>query len=83
MTAETDEEQFNNIFKDEAIALYSEQYNIPSAETCMFVVVGLMIAAAVIIIVYAPVITLFAEKLILGGFALTASGCAAKYASEQ
>lgn len=33
MKPDTDQEQFNNIFNDEAIAVYSEGYSTPSAGT--------------------------------------------------
>ncbi|MCY7828040.1 hypothetical protein P8859_07990 [Bacillus spizizenii] len=69
-------DDFNNLFKEEACALFREQYG-PDKATCLFIVAGLMIAAAVAIIILQPALTLFTQSLISGAFALAATGCAA------
>lgn len=75
LTPDVNQDQFNNIFKDEAVALYSEVYSAPTVGTCLLFVGGMMIAAAAIIATYVPEITLFEKGLIAEGFALAASGC--------
>ncbi|MGG1940033.1 hypothetical protein ABFY57_10105 [Paenibacillus polymyxa] len=76
LKVDTNGESLQNLFRDEAVSLFREQYSSAGPQICMFVVAGLMIAAAVVIIVVAPAITPLAETLIIGAFALAAAGCA-------
>lgn len=75
LTADTNGEAFNELFKNEAVAFFNGHFA-SNPQTCYFVVAGLMIAAAVILIVVAPATTVLVDSLIAGAFTLAAAGCA-------
>ncbi|MGK4115758.1 hypothetical protein AB0Y38_05650 [Lysinibacillus capsici] len=81
-TAETSGEMFNNLFKNEAVALFNELYSSAGAQTCMFVVAGLMLAAAAVLVVTAPETTTLVDGLISGAFTLAAAGCAVEQSNN-
>ncbi|MGM0885886.1 MAG: hypothetical protein ACQEW5_02825 [Bacillota bacterium] len=77
LTADMNQESFNNVFQVEAVGLFREYYTSSGEQTCYFIVAGLMILVAVAFIILQPQTTLFIEGLIGSAFILAAQGCSA------